>query len=48
MKFKEKDKEKAIKMYEEGINAEEIFKKIFPDMDISNYQKDYPSKTIAY
>ena len=46
-KFKDQDKEKAIEMYEKGISADEIFKRLFPETDISKYQKDYASKTIS-
>jgi transposase InsO family protein len=46
-KFKNQDKQKAIKMFRKGIKSKEIFKKLFPEIDISKYQKDYTSKTIS-
>jgi hypothetical protein len=47
-KYKKENKKKAIAMYKEGISPKKIFKKLFPEIDLSKYQKDYPSKTISF
>ena len=46
IKFNKKDKEEAIKMYREGKDPKEIFKKLFPQVNTDGFQKRYCSKMI--